>query len=149
MRRIFLEKYISITWIIVLLIASTIFYLSSISAQGGKGTSILAILYHFLIFFWFAFFLAIAFTQGTRIKLLIPSILFASLFAISDEFHQLFVPFRACSFEDFLVDLAGILLASFLYLVTLLIRTKKESKQKKKLQLQYLSDNYTGYQSSN
>jgi len=42
------------------------------------------------------------------------TILIAYLYAISDEFHQYFIPGRTCRFRDTLFDLAGILIALFL-----------------------------------
>lgn len=36
------------------------------------------------------------------------SFVFASLFSLSDEIHQMFVPSRSAEFLDFLADLAGI-----------------------------------------
>ena len=40
---------------------------------------------------------------------------FAILYAISDEFHQLFVENRYCSFKDVLIDSSGILCGILLY----------------------------------
>ena len=43
-------------------------------------------------------------------KLEIYSILLSALFAISDEFHQYFIPGRSAEFGDILADIIGILL---------------------------------------
>ena len=40
---------------------------------------------------------------------------FAIMYAISDEFHQLFVENRYCSFKDVLIDSSGILCGVLLY----------------------------------
>lgn len=42
---------------------------------------------------------------------LVPVIAFSALFAVSDEFHQLFVPSRGCRASDVCIDWLGILAA--------------------------------------
>jgi VanZ family protein len=42
------------------------------------------------------------------------TIIFCSLYGISDELHQSFVPNRDCEFWDWAADFAGIILASVL-----------------------------------
>ncbi|MBU4086807.1 MAG: VanZ family protein [Nanoarchaeota archaeon] len=124
-RKIILEKYPLISWILASILALLIFIMSSLSLKGGTGTRFLPIFYHFIVFFWLSFFLAISFTKGKRVILIIPSLFISLFYALSDEFHQLFVPYRACSFEDFLIDSAGILFASLIYLITIKIRKNK------------------------
>ena len=46
-------------------------------------------------------------------------ILIALMYGISDEFHQSFVPGRATTFADFLLDSTGILFAGFIYVLSL------------------------------
>ena len=41
--------------------------------------------------------------------LIIYALLFSSLYAVSDEFHQLFTEGRYCSFRDMLIDVSGAL----------------------------------------
>lgn len=52
-------------------------------------------------------------------KLIIYSIIFCLIYAISDEVHQLFIPGRSCEIRDILIDLSGsiigVLLYSFIY----------------------------------
>jgi len=46
------------------------------------------------------------------------SLIFASLYALSDELHQYFVPGRSCDIIDLLVDILGIFVGVFiLYIV--------------------------------
>lgn len=45
---------------------------------------------------------------------LIISLIFASLYGLSDEFHQYFVPNRDCDFWDWLADAAGAVLGILL-----------------------------------
>lgn len=48
---------------------------------------------------------------------LVFSLIFTNLYAILDEFHQMFVPNRSAEFFDFVADLAGSLLGLLLVLV--------------------------------
>lgn len=50
-------------------------------------------------------------------KRIILSILFSCVFAMSDEYHQLFVPGRDCSFFDFLANAAGLCMGALFYLL--------------------------------
>ena len=45
----------------------------------------------------------------TTSKVLIYSWIFGSLYAVTDEIHQIFVDGRSCQFSDFAVDSAGVL----------------------------------------
>ena len=45
--------------------------------------------------------------EYTNNKVLLLSVLLSSLYAVSDEIHQLFVPGRACAFIDMLIDSSG------------------------------------------
>ena len=77
------------------------------------------IFYHFYAFFFLELFLLFSLVQGkkTRYKLIILSIIISITYAILDEFHQLFVPGRSFTISDILTDSAGVLLASYLYLL--------------------------------
>jgi len=130
------EKHNKISLIIAILIAIFIFYISSLTFKAGvpgPEFSFKPILYHFLIFLLFSFFLLIALLKhqksedfcglkisaeifkGKKINLFLLAILISIIYAISDEFHQLFVPGRACSLSDVLTDSAGVLFAGLLY----------------------------------
>lgn len=114
-----LEKYNIIPLIIAILIAITIFYLSSIPASGFPGgLGIMTKIYHIGIFFLLGFFLSIAIIRGKINKrlLIISVILFAIIYACSDEIHQLFVPGRHCTIKDVFIDTTGIIIASVFYL---------------------------------
>jgi hypothetical protein len=122
----FFEQYYLLTWFIVVLIASTIFYLSSLTAAQtvGFGSNLYSILYHFLAFFFLCFFLLMAIVKKdkkVRYTILI-GVTISFLYSISDEIHQLFVQGRACSFFDIIVNSVGILFASILYVISLYAR---------------------------
>jgi VanZ family protein len=96
--------------LMTLLIAIVIFLVSSISSFPNlEKTGInISIFYHFGVFFMFTFFLTLSLINGKLDNKTILIILLISLaYALSDEFHQLFVPGRFCSLEDMLIDFAG------------------------------------------
>lgn len=56
------------------------------------------------------------------------AILFCFLYAVSDEIHQLFVPFRSGLVTDVMVDMVGVFLAYFfLYLKNKFVKTCKKN----------------------
>ena len=120
----FIEKNNWIFWIITLVIAIGIFYVSSVEFSSGAGgpKNINAILYHLIAFFFFAFYLLISLTARKNKDLLILGIIISILYGISDEIHQLYVPGRYFAFGDILLDSVGILFASLIY--TLIFQTK-------------------------
>ena len=113
------ERNYLISWIITILIAVFIFYMSSKTFPPGiPGVSYLSYVYHFGVYFVFSFFLLISIIRG-NIKnkyLIFISILIAIAYGISDEIHQFFVPGRYGCYEDALTDSIGILFAGIIYL---------------------------------
>ena len=101
--------YIAMT----VLIALEIFLFSNISTPIGENLGFsLATLYHFAVFFMFTFFLSLALINKRLDNKKIWIILLISLaYALSDEFHQLFVPGRFSSLKDVIIDLIGSALA--------------------------------------
>lgn len=123
-----LEKYSKVSWLFVILIALSIFYISSLTFPPSAvvTTNINAILYHFFSFFFLAFFLSPALVKGKNKSLIFIAIIITIMYGISDEIHQLFVPGRCCSFQDFLINSAGILSASLIYTFSLSGRKNKK-----------------------
>lgn len=118
----FLESNRKYATALTLLIAIQIFIFSSIvfESSGTESSEINpSILYHFIIFFLFAFFLSISITGNKNIETKHFAIIFAIsiIYAITDEIHQMFVPTRNPSIADLLTDNAGILSSMILYLV--------------------------------
>jgi len=74
--------------------------------------------YHMIVFFLFNFFLLISISgsKEMRIKSLIIALAVSLAYAIFDEIHQIFVPFRYPDVSDILIDTMGILLATFVYI---------------------------------
>ena len=92
-----------------LLIAVTIFYASSIQTTAGVPSGLnLATLYHFGIFFVFTFFLTLTLlNKKLNSKTILIVLLLSLIYALSDEFHQLFVVGRIFSPVDILIDFTG------------------------------------------
>lgn len=103
------EFYIAMTF----LIAVVIFLFSDISTPIKNKTGLnLSTLYHLAVFFAFTFFLTLAIKSKNLNKKTIAIVFLISLaYAISDEFHQLFVIGRFASIKDITIDMIGSSLA--------------------------------------
>jgi VanZ family protein len=100
--------------VMTILIALVIFFVSSISSFPiiEKTGIDISVFYHFGVFFMFTFFLTLSITDRKMDKKTILVILLISLiYAISDEFHQLFVPGRFADIKDASIDFLGSLLS--------------------------------------
>ncbi len=109
-----LEKNRIISVIFTFLIAVEIFFFSSKSSiPGAGGISFLPVVYHFVVFFLFSFFLLATIKGNKKLKIsyVITALILSVIYAISDEFHQSFVPGRDASVRDVLTDSAGIILS--------------------------------------
>ena len=130
------EKHKELSWIITILIAVIIFYLSTLSF--GKGlvggiyiTSWRSIVYHIIIFFALSLFFFISLLQGKEnYKLFLFSILILISYGILDEIHQFFVYGRFCTISDVGFDIIGILLAFMVYLISLRLSKVVVNQQK-------------------
>lgn len=116
------EKHNKISWLITIIIAATIFYISSLifepsTGKGGIGFKALA--YHVIAFFFLSLFLSISIAKGKYRHLVLLAIIIAILYGISDEIHQSFVPGRVPGLFDIFLNSFGIILASTLYLIFL------------------------------
>jgi len=120
------EKHNKISWVITVLIAAGIFYVSSWTSEGiGKPmASWTTLAYHFFAFFFFAAFLLISLVQGKTGKksFILIAFFIAVFYGITDEIHQMFVPGRHCAFFDFLINSSGIFIATLIYLVLLVFK---------------------------
>ncbi|PIN78001.1 hypothetical protein COV15_00670 [Candidatus Woesearchaeota archaeon CG10_big_fil_rev_8_21_14_0_10_34_12] len=115
---------------LALIIAMFIFYVSSISKfpTAVYQITFASIAYHIRIFFPFSLFFLAAIKGNGKIKTshIALALAISIICAISDEFHQLFVPSRQCSIIDVLFDSTGILASTFL---SLLVYIKKLNKR--------------------
>lgn len=123
----FLEKHKTLAFILTLLIAIEVFYISSLSVvPSPENIPAIPIIYHFTVFFLFSFFLLATIKGDKKLKTsnISVSFIISSLYAISDEIHQSFVPLRTSSVGDVIVDVFGILTSITTY-IYLDIKTKK------------------------
>lgn len=82
---------------------------------------------HIIEYIMLGFFMLLAFYQNftwtLKIKIF-ASVFFSYLYALSDEWHQLFVAQRSGLFSDTLVDLVGIIIGVFLFVIILKINKR-------------------------
>ena len=101
-------------WLPVIIWAGLIFCLSSIPSlkTNLKYDFILRKIAHIVEYFIFTFLLYRAFKGSFNMsifQLFIYPFTLSFLYAVSDEFHQSFVPGRSASIRDVLIDTIGIL----------------------------------------
>lgn len=104
-----------------LLWAGVIFYLSSFPSLPSLNLSILDFIFkksaHMFVYAvlylltWRAIRLLNPTAQPTEKKVWLLAILICFVYALSDEYHQSFVPNRTATFQDTAFDLVGVLLA--------------------------------------
>lgn len=58
----------------------------------------------------------IALCQTNKKKMPVGAILLTSLYAVTDEIHQLFVPGRSCQCSDWVIDTCGAILGALVFL---------------------------------
>jgi len=121
------EKHNKTCWLITIFGAVAIFIISGInfsqSETISKAPNIISVIYHLCAFFLFAFFLNMSLIKGKQKPLIFfLAILLAFGYAISDEFHQFFVPGRFCSYSDIFIDGVGIIFALMSYTIILKLR---------------------------
>jgi len=124
------EKHKMVSWMITIFIAIIIFYVSSLTFTPSilRGFPWKSVAYHFYAFFFLSAFLLVSLMQGKpkNKNLIYLVFIIAIIYAISDEFHQLFVPSRAFAVSDILTDSAGILFAGLIYSWLNLLRFKSK-----------------------
>ncbi len=59
------------------------------------------------------------FSEGKKMP--IPSVICTSLYAITDELHQLFVEGRSCEITDWMIDTLGAIIGCFAFIMTFYI----------------------------
>ncbi|MEK6645811.1 MAG: VanZ family protein [Candidatus Firestonebacteria bacterium] len=106
-------------WLPVIIYSGTIFTLSSFSHIPGpelfpNGDKLI----HFIEYGILSFLIARAFRhsskQSFKVNAIYLAIILASLYGLTDEIHQAYVPGRDCSFYDWISDLSGTFIVLFL-----------------------------------
>ncbi len=131
----FKKIYFIISLIIVLSLFILIFCLSHENGEESTETSgwfttlinfllpfsvsenIVRTLAHFSEFACLSFFINNLFVAKKEKLCPVIACIISFIYAISDEIHQLFIPGRACQFQDMMVDLAGIISGMAVYAV--------------------------------
>ncbi len=150
--RIRSERYKKIlVWIPAVLWMAVIFFLSAQdgSQSGQLSGSLTGMIYTFLVgdsdpealaalegtirtlahataYFILALLLSYALTRSVQVRWQWTGAVFllSALYAATDEWHQAFVPGRACELKDFLVDMAGALAAIIFFVLISRVRNK-------------------------
>lgn len=137
----------AICWTLVFICMGVIFWLSSRTAvesaeQSGSILNYLIAIFgdniftdfivrklaHFLEFTGLCLLMNIALYQTRKRKSFISATALTSLYAVTDEVHQLFVEGRACRVADWAIDTCGAILGTIAFSLILLIITKIKSK---------------------
>jgi VanZ family protein len=124
-----LEKNRWLAVLFTILIAIEIFYFSTLPGSTGTETTFsFAKIYHFTVFFLFAFFLFMSIKGSKKIKVsyIIITLTASILYAITDEIHQIFVPLRHASIGDILTNSLGI---CFAIIIGLIVNKKRIARQ--------------------
>lgn len=98
-----------------------------------KATFIIRKSAHFSLFAMLGF--LVSMSVGRRKLFSITSagvVIFCFLYAVSDEFHQSFVPGRSCEFRDMMIDTSGAVTGMLISMVIMFIFRKISQKRKNK-----------------
>jgi len=120
-------------FIMTLIIAILIYYASTIESPSQPETSNFSIIYHFAIFFMFAFFLLLSIKkEKLDFNAAFITFLISGVYSFLDEIHQLFVPNRFASLKDVLIDVIGIICGIILIKLIENFNKKKSQSTRKK-----------------
>lgn len=132
-------RFVAVSWVAVVVWACFIFFMSSNTSTGlneglgifssiyramqdvqasilGPDADVLSSIAHFCEYTVFGALLANALRCHMPLRrACLVAIACASLYGVSDEFHQLFVPGRMCDPVDWMVDTAGATLGSGIF----------------------------------
>lgn len=133
----------AICWILVFICMGVIFWLSSRTADESAQQSgsilqylikifgdniftdfIVRKLAHFLEFTGLCLLMNTALYQTRKRKSFVLATALTSLYAVSDEVHQLFVEGRACRIADWAIDTCGAILGTIAFAVIFMIVSK-------------------------
>ena len=84
--------------------AKTVRFIESLETAVRKSA-------HFIIYTALGFCAAntVRYVTGRKKRVFLISLIWGSFYGVTDEFHQYFVPGRACMWQDWLIDTAGVL----------------------------------------
>jgi VanZ family protein len=118
-------------WLPVALDAALIFYLSSIPSLPAPPGPFSDKHFHFMSYAVLAALLvralASARLRNVTGRVAITALLLATLYGVTDEIHQMFVPGRTAAFDDLAADALGALAAAGLLLAWAIIRRQRRA----------------------
>ena len=85
---------------------------------------------HFLEFAGLAFLFNVSFLQTKKRRMPIIAAIATSLYALSDEIHQIFVEGRSCQLSDWILDSCGGVFGTIAFLVLFILLTYTIKKKK-------------------
>jgi VanZ family protein len=101
-------------WVPTVLWMGVIFFLSTLSESATPGRGIISDkICHGAEYFFLAFLILFALQRTTRAKFFTAfwiTLVWAALYGLSDEIHQLYVPTRQFDVGDLLADVGGVVL---------------------------------------
>lgn len=111
------------SWFVVVMYAAFIFALSSLSHPpliSEIPWQVPDWLFHAVEYSLFGYFLVKAFNDSfqfqSRFLLLVITVLFGTLYGLTDEWHQSFVPERQAAIHDVVADAIGVLVGAYWWL---------------------------------
>jgi VanZ family protein len=119
--------------ILAFIVAGIIFYLSSLqNSSYPSHPSYFSVVAHICEYALLALLLTVAFNSPKRKlwQVALLAIIVASLYGISDELHQYFVPTRHCDPFDWLADTLGAFLGSATMVWIISARQVKKSRSR-------------------
>ena len=129
---------IIISWALVIICMAIIFWLSSKTAdESAAQSSVIVkwIINHFSEYVGLCFLASNAIYQSSKRFIPLYSCALTSFYAISDEFHQLFVDGRSCEIRDWAIDTVGALVGALAFYIIYII-IKKVVKKKNNIDTQ-------------
>lgn len=136
-------------WILVVVCMGVIFWLSSQTADESSAQSTAMLIWlknifgdnvftdfivrkaaHMLEFTGLSLLVNIALWQTRKKKETAFAIALTSLYAVTDELHQVFVPGRSCQLSDWAIDTAGAILGAICFLIIFAIFCAVKNRKK-------------------
>lgn len=138
------DKFIKcFLWILVIVCMGLIFYFSSRTSteSTNQSTNVLSFfeklfgieissdflirkLAHFFEYTGLSFLFNLTLAYQNKKPFIISSVVFSSLYAVTDEVHQIFVSGRSCQIKDWAIDTSGAILGSVVFIILFLILKK-------------------------
>jgi hypothetical protein len=107
-----IDKKTMVNWLPAIAVMTLIFCLSAVPGRTLVAIGFKKESWH--VDSHFLFYLLLAFTYFKAVKKVPWIVILSLLYALSDEFHQLYVPLRSASLKDIITDLVASLVAALI-----------------------------------